>query len=256
MEKGPGEGELSWIKGKRMELNTKKPIYDSDGLRTVHFVPFLLDEKFEEAYRKAIFPLDPDKTDVRYRAYIIKWAASQVRHISGNFVECGTYDAKAVTLILNLEDLKGHRRKFLLFDTFSGIPSKGLTEREINLKFEGMYSDVTLEEVKEKLKDYLDVIEFHVGIIPDTFKNLKLEPVAFLHLDLNAAMPTKRALDFFYPALQPGGVIIFDDYGWEGFEDQREVIDSFFSDKIEQILVLPTGQGVVIRQHNHQFPNS
>ncbi len=108
VEKGPGEGELSWIKDKRMELDTKKPMYDSDGLRTIHFVPFLSDEKFEQAYRKAIFPLDPDKTDVRYRAYIIKWAASQVRHISGNFVECGTYDAKAATLILNLEDLKGH----------------------------------------------------------------------------------------------------------------------------------------------------
>lgn len=151
---------------------------------------------------------------------------------------------------MNLEDLKEAGRKFLLFDTFSGIPSKGLTEREINLKFEGMYSDVTLKKVKEKLKDYLDVIEFYVGIIPHTFNNLKLEPVAFLHLDLNAALPTKNALDFFYPALQPGGVVIFDDYGWSGFEDQREVIDSFFSDKTEEILALPTGQGAVIKQQN------
>jgi len=231
-----------------MESGTDTPTYESDGLRTVHFAPFLSDDEFNLAYRKAISPLGPAEADIRYRAYIIQWAVSQVSHIPGNFVECGTYNAKAATFILNLEDLKASDRKFLLFDTFSGIPSKGLTEREIDLGFEGRFHDVTLEEIKEKLKNYLDVIELHVGIIPDTFVNLRPGPVVFLHLDLNAAEPTKDALDFFYPGLQPGGIIIFDDYGWVGYEDQREIIDLFFSDKAEKVLALPTGQGMVIKK--------
>ncbi len=231
-----------------MTSSEKKANYDADGLRTVHFVPFLSNKRFEDAYRKAIHPLDPDAIDVRYRAYIIQWAVSQVRSIPGDFVECGTYKARAAMFILCMEDLEKLKRKFHLFDTFSGIPSGGLTSREIASNFEGMYSDVTIDEVKDKLKDYLHMVNFHVGVITDTLKCLKLDPIAFLHMDLNAAQATERALEIFYPLLQPGGIIVFDDYGWRGFEDQKEVIDQFFLHKIEKVLVLPTGQAVVIRQ--------
>jgi len=229
-------------------MGNKEFEYSADGLSTEHYTPFLDDEKFESAYCKAIYPLDPDEVNVRYRGYILKWAVSQVRGIEGNFVECGVYDAKAATLILNLENLKATKRKFFLIDTFSGIPQKGLTDREKDLGYEGQYADITLPQVKVKLKNYLDVVEFHEGVIPDVFEDLVLESVAFLHLDLNAAHPTKSSLDFFYPNLSAGGIIIFDDYGWEGYEDQRILVDKFFSDKPEEILVLPTGQGLVIKK--------
>lgn len=222
--------------------------YDADGLKTIHYAPFVEDKLFRKAYVKAIAPLDPETADVRYRAYIIQWAVSQVRDVAGNFVEFGTYNAKAATLILSLEDLRVRGRKFLLFDTFAGIPDKYLTRREIGNEFAGMYSDVSVDEVKEKLRDYLDVVEFHVGMVPDTLAEVTPAPVAFIHMDINAAKPTRAALEQFYPLLQPGGVIVFDDYGWRGYEDQRYEIDDFFSNKEERILALPTGQGIIVKK--------
>lgn len=226
----------------------EKATYDADGLRTEHYVPFLNDKDFEQAYKNAIFPLDPSETNVRFRGYVIKWAVSQVREVPGDFVECGTYNAKAATFICHLEDLKGSGRKFHLFDTFSGIPVESLTQYEKKQDFAALYRDVSLDEVRRKLQDFLDVVVFHVGMIPATLKLAEKKPVAFLHMDLNAALPTKSALKFFYPQLSPGGVIVFDDYGWSGYEEQREVVDAFFVDKPEEIFALPTGQGLVVKK--------
>jgi O-methyltransferase len=222
--------------------------YDADGLKTLHYAPFVQDRLFRDAYAKAIAPLDPETADVRYRAYVIQWAVSQVRDVAGDFVEFGTYNAKAATFILSLEDLRSRNRKFLLFDTFAGIPHKHLTENEIRNDFAGMYSDVSIGEVKEKLRDYLDIVEFHAGVVPESLEGLSHGPVAFIHMDINAAKPTRAALELFYPFLQPGGVIVFDDYGWKGYEDQRYEVDDFFSDKEERIFALPTGQGIIVKK--------
>lgn len=222
--------------------------YDADGLKTVHFAPFIEDRFFLHAYLKAIAPLTLETADVRYRAYIIQWAVSQVREVEGDFVECGTYNAKAATFILALEDLRSRGRRFHLFDTFAGIPEKYLTENEIRSDYAGQFSDVSVGEVKEKLRDHLDIVEFHVGIVPETLIGMEARPVAFLHMDLNAARPTRAALEHFFPLLQPGGVIVFDDYGWKGYEDQRAEIDDFFRGREENILALPTGQGIIVKK--------
>lgn len=68
--------------------------------------------------------------------------------------------------------------------------------------------------------------------------------IVYLHIDLNAAIPTLKSLEFFYPRLVRGGVIIFDDYGWREYDDTRVVINEFFNDKPGLILCLPTGEAI------------
>jgi hypothetical protein len=46
----------------------------------------------------------------------------------------------------------------------------------------------------------------------------------------------------------PGGVIVFDDYGWKLFEKQKEAEDIFMKARGYEILELPTGQGLVIKR--------
>ena len=71
--------------------------------------------------------------------------------------------------------------------------------------------------------------------------------MAFAHIDLNAALPTVRAIEYAYPRLVRAGVIVFDDYGFMGYEDQRRAIDSFFAGKPDMPIALPTGQAIVIK---------
>ena len=51
------------------------------------------------------------------------------------------------------------------------------------------------------------------GWVPEVLSMLPAERWAFVHLDVNLYQPTLAALEFFWPRLLPGGVIVADDYG-------------------------------------------
>ena len=70
------------------------------------------------------------------------------------------------------------------------------------------------------------------------------DTIFYLHIDLNSAKPTEHALEFFYPRLVVGGVILFDDYGWDAYEDTKNTIENFFKDKPGLLMKIPTGQAI------------
>ena len=92
---------------------------------------------------------------------------------------------------------------------------------------------------------------FHQGYIPESLNKKPDAPdsIFYLHIDLNSAKPTESALDFFYPRLVPGGVILFDDYGWDAYEDTKNAIENFFTNKPGILMKLPTGQAIYF--HNN-----
>ena len=47
--------------------------------------------------------------------------------------------------------------------------------------------------------------------------------------------------------LVPGGVILLDDYGWPGHEEQKKAIDEFVKKVKTKVLYFPTGHGVIIK---------
>jgi hypothetical protein len=64
---------------------------------------------------------------------------------------------------------------------------------------------------------------------------------------MNCAAPEKAALEFFYPKLVSGGVVVFDDYGHRGHDLQKQLADSVAARYGNTILTLPTGQGFLIK---------
>src|SRR4051794_1725605 len=64
--------------------------FSEDGLRTIHNCDFTESPRFIEAYRAG----EATKSwgtagNIRWRAYVVCWAAEQARHLPGDFVECG-----------------------------------------------------------------------------------------------------------------------------------------------------------------------
>ena len=53
----------------------------------------------------------------------------------------------------------------------------------------------------------------------------------FIHLDVDLYQPTKDSLDFFYPKLAQGGIIVCDDYNFSTFPGAKKAWDEFFNDK-------------------------
>jgi hypothetical protein len=116
-------------------------------------------------------------------------------------------------------------RRYHLFDTFAGIPDRGLTDREQDAGFAGRLRDTSVEYVRRRLEPWSGQLVFHVGDVFETLPDAETGELSLVHMDLNASEPTRAALEFAYPRVVPGGIIVFDDYGWGAVNEQRDVIE-------------------------------
>ena len=79
------------------------------------------------------------------------------------------------------------------------------------------------------------------------FAEVENQRFAFVHIDVDLYQPTRDSIEFFYPRLNPGGILLLDDYGFRSCPGATAAADEFFTDKDEAVANLPTGQGVVVK---------
>ena len=84
--------------------------------------------------------------------------------------------------------------------------------------------------------------------MPDSFAQACPREIAFLHLDLNSSTAETAALEALFDRVSPVGVIVFDDYGWTGYESQHNAANAFAEKREHMILELATGQGLLIKR--------
>jgi predicted O-methyltransferase YrrM len=68
-----------------------------------------------------------------------------------------------------------------------------------------------------------------------------------MHIDMNSEQAEMLALEHLFDKVTPGGMIVFDDFGWACNANQMKSELSFMNARDHQVLELPTGQGVVIK---------
>ncbi len=224
-------------------------VFDSDGMATAHFSPFLEDPGFNDAYRRITDRWPGGTRDVRWRVWLLVRCARQAAAVAGAgaFAEFGVYRGATAYMVLSQLGPALGERPLYLFDTFSGIPSDRLTPGEVEAGLEGTLADTSVEEVRRLLEPWAANVRLVAGDVLETLPATETGPLAWAHLDLNAAAPTRAALDYVYPRLVRSGVVVFDDYGWRGYEAQRVAIDDFLIDKPETLVPLPTGQALLIK---------
>lgn len=156
----------------------------------------------------------------------------------GSLAEVGVYRGASARLIC---EVKGDK-PLHLFDTFEGLPKSAPEDRGIHK--EHQYA-VRLEEVQEYLKKFPNV-HFHKGLFPDSAKDVPEQQYSFAHFDVDLYEGTKACLQYFYPRMIPGGIMISHDYGL--LAGVEKAFDEFFQDKPEKIIDLPTTQCMVIKR--------
>jgi O-methyltransferase len=139
---------------------------------------------------------------------------------------------------------KDFGRKLRLFDTFKGIPA---VNPEHDGPLEGMFSDTSLEQVKNRIEPVGAEVTYHEGLIPGTFSGRENDVVAFAHVALDIYDPILASCEFIYPRLMPGGAIVFDDYGWVNCPGARAAVEEYFAERNESIICVPTGQAFIIK---------
>lgn len=159
--------------------------------------------------------------------------------ISGDIAEVGTYKGGSAKLICEIK-----KKKFYVFDTFEGLPETNSNDKSMK---KGDFAE-SLESVKSYLSKYEDTY-FCKGIFPESAKQLenKLTKFSFVHLDLDIYSSTLNSLEYFYPRLSTGGVILTHDYRCVHCPGVKKAFDEFFTDKPETIVELWDTQALIIK---------
>ncbi|MBT4890676.1 MAG: class I SAM-dependent methyltransferase [Rhodospirillales bacterium] len=216
-----------------------KYIFASDNLITItRNLGFLDDEFFLKAIENNMD--EGLEYTIIWRTHIVCWVAKSCLPLPGAFVECGVYKGNTSGIITDYV-LCGANKPFYLYDLFETSDTEG-TGHDLPGLVEGLK-----EQVIEKFSAYKNT---HViaGHVPESLQDNHPDQVSFLHLDMNNGDAELSALDFFWDKMCPGGMVLFDDYGWMAYEEIKLKVDVFFSERGISVAELPTGQGLVIKR--------
>jgi O-methyltransferase len=110
----------------------------------------------------------------------------------------------------------------------------------------GQFGDTSLGAVRTHI-GHPDLVEYHQGLIPNTFIGLESSAISFAHVDVDIYQSVLNCCEFIYPRLIKGGFIVFDDYGFRSCPGARSAVDNFFQGTGIFPLVLPTGQAIICK---------
>ncbi|NDD53761.1 macrocin O-methyltransferase [bacterium] len=205
------------------------------------------------------WPFDCTEADIRILRAISRFTMTgvnnqiqlvhAVRHIvrssiPGCFVECGVWrGGSSMAMAMALEQEGERNRDIYLFDTFEGMPNPS----EKDNRFDGTSADALLSQDPQRqgniwavagLKEVQanifstgypkEKIHIEQGPVEKTLLNEPVNgPVALLRLDTDWYESTKCEMEHLFPRVAPGGIVIFDDFGyWKG---ARRAIEEYFA---------------------------
>ncbi len=196
------------------------------------------DEKyFNEIYRQIIAHTLVSKR----RCFILYQFSKQTARVPGDVAEVGVY--KGGTAKLLAKSFESSHKSVRLFDTFNGMPP---TNPEKDAQKEGDFSDTSFEDVRIYLNDCTNVF-IYSGFFPETAEPVKDKEFCLVHIDVDIYRSVMDSCNFYYPRMQRGSIMIFDDYGDRSCPGAKMAVDEFFENKPENPCYLPTGQCIVMR---------
>lgn len=189
-------------------------------------------------------------TSLERRAALLQAVDHVVRQgIAGDIVECGVWrGGSMMAAALGLMARGDTARHLYLYDTFEGMSAPTEADRshtgesaEAQLartaRGTGVWCEAGLDDVRANLQatGYPPAqVHFVKGRVEDTVPATVPERIALLRLDTDWYESTRHELLHLYPRLQPGGILLVDDYGhWQG---ARQAVDEFLA-------ALPAGPG-------------
>ena len=172
-----------------------------------------------------------------YEQYFVYSVARAQALREGAMAEVGVFRGGSARLIC---EAKGGK-PLHLFDTFEGLPDR--TDAD-SPHYQDHHYRCGLSDVQAYLQKYENV-HFHPGLFPDSAHDVPEQSYCFAHFDVDLYESTKSCLEYFYPRMIPGGLMVSHDYGFvPGVE---KAYQEFFRDKPEGIIDLPTTQCLVVK---------
>jgi len=151
--------------------------------------------------------------------------------IEGNLIEIGVWRGGTAGVMASKLKEVNSDKKIYLADTFTGV----VKASESDTKYVGgEHSDTSEKIVDNLLSNTLGLRNFEIlkGIFPEDSSHLiEDQKFCFCHIDVDVYLSCKDIMEWIWPKLSIGGVVVYDDYG---FTDTDGVIKFVEEEKLKK----------------------
>jgi hypothetical protein len=197
-----------------------------------------------------------DNTLKQLRYYVLHQlaAAAVTKFPALNIAECGCWWGHSTHILAEIAAAHpGFSGKLHVFDSFEGL-SEFKEQDETVLRPTQAAKDAArrnfrsnLARVSKGLSGF-PFVRFHPGWIPTRFSEVETESFSLATIDVDLYEPTRDAIAFFYPRVCKGGLLYFDDYGYETYPGAKLAVDEFLKDQQPALFIdMPFGSAFLIK---------
>jgi len=164
--------------------------------------------------------------------------------LPGEIAEAGVYHGGSALIMANANK---RRKKMHLFDTFAGIPetTKGVDTIQTGALMTGSQE---VHALRLALGEMDGLTKFHVGLFPESAREVPSSTVfSFVNLDMDIYQATLDGLEFFYPRMVKGGIIVCHDYAALSCPGVKNAVVEFSEHKPETVIDLWHSQVAIVK---------
>jgi hypothetical protein len=163
--------------------------------------------------------------------------------LSGHVAECGVWQGSTLLPTGLFLKRRAPGKRLFGFDSFQGLNET--VARDVTLggddderKAIGGFANTSCEAVQQKVSQFGldDVVTLVPGYFQDTLHQHAEKSFSFVHLDCVIYESYRTTLEFFYPRMVPGGIILLDEYLDPPWPGCTLAVDEFIAGKPESLV--------------------
>lgn len=155
-------------------------------------------------------------------------------------VECGVFKGASLMRFAGFRSLfnGGSTKKIIAFDSFGGFPETGFDpDKKQRQKFIADAGDQSISVLQlarvlrhKGVEKGVELVAGDITLsVPEYVKRNPRLKISLLNLDVDIYEPAVTILEYLYPLIVPGGILILDDYGV--FPGETKAVDDYFKGK-------------------------
>ena len=219
--------------------------FDYEAVRPLAtYAPWNKDPEFQATYNsvKANTLVD------LYRCWELWCLVEQSSKVPGSILEVGVWRGGTAALLCRKAQLCGIQDPVYLCDTFRGVVKADARDRSYR---GGEHSDAARQAVESFICGQLGLENARIleGIFPDETGHLIRDPVFRLcHIDVDVHKSAQDTFRWVWPRMSVGGIVVFDDYGFEGCDGVTEVVEHELRGQKDRIVLHNlNGHAVIVK---------
>jgi hypothetical protein len=188
----------------------------------------------------------------RFIALMLNLRQLREEGIEGDFAELGVWKGNSAATLAHFAEQS--KRRLFLFDTFSGFDARNLVGIDNQKKLN--FADTSIDYVRDTV-GHEAITTYVKGFFPESVTSeIESRQFALAHIDCDLYGPMKAALEFFYPRMPKGGMLILHDYSSGVWEGAKLAIDEFCKESGEHLALWPDKSGTaMIRKSQSLLPS-